>query len=169
MHQVMIDIETLSLTPNAVILSIGAVYLDSALDFYVEVAIESQKYRHIEPSTLKWWANQSMPVPLKGLVSIKDALELFSAFITGADEFWAKGPQFDFAVLEHAFAEYGISNPWKYNQVRDLRTLKGLYPDKIWAPNPSEHNALADAKYQAAILQQLLGEIHGTTGNSTVS
>lgn len=167
MKRIMIDIESLSLDPRALILSIGAVDFSAGelgAEFYVDVNAYTQPNRHISASTALWWIKQSVtnPAAATSVVAgvhkeLPDALRLLAQYIEQIDcgEVWFNGPQFDAVVLSTAFADHGITIPWDYRNVRDLRTLKALAGARGWAnvstfPNGFiPHNALWDARVQA--------------------
>ena len=189
-HRVMIDIETLSTKPNAHILSIGAVWIDSELqiqqnlecDFY-RVLDKEQGGRHIDPDTVEWWMwkENRDAYPRKDkpeLMTLGVALTQFNWWIIKCCdnfkvprkeiEFWAKGIDFDFVILKDAYSQHMMSPPWAYNMVRDLRTvLKRTSVE--YSPkemNPEIHNALGDAKFQAMqLITVLRGEVE--YGNQT--
>lgn len=59
-----LDFETLSLEPNAVLLALGAVAIDTATgesvaDFYAAIDPATQPGRHISASTVYWWLAQN--------------------------------------------------------------------------------------------------------------
>lgn len=153
---VMIDIETLGLQQNAVIISIGAVSLaDLSNTFYVELDLH-QPERSFDASTLKFWLEQERAgnqIPI-GSVYIHDALEMFGMWVRqfANPKVWCKGTDFDIKILAHAFNEHGMAPSWKYNDVRDCRTVFKLLPHDFADTNQTPHNALADAQFQAARL-----------------
>lgn len=161
---VMVDIETLDVKSTAVILSIGACTIEQftkAITFYEEIDPASQSNRSISQSTVDWWKTQS-GYPGKGIRSLKAVLTSFSRYLSSLRAepiIWCKGTDFDTAILANAFAEHGMEVPWKYNAVRDFRTLKKLFPVSV-GPNPTPHNALADALHQSAELRQC-SIVHG--------
>lgn len=160
---VMVDIETLDTIPSAVILSIGACIAPfnsyrSPL-FYTEISISSQKDRTQSYDTRIWWAAQGN-CPDQGTTELADALLQFNDYL---DSFktrpiiWCKGTDFDIAILSHAYREVGTSIPWKYNDVRDFRTIKKMFEESIDTNivNDDSHNALEDAIFQARQLHSI--------------
>jgi inhibitor of KinA sporulation pathway (predicted exonuclease) len=144
----MIDIETLDVTPSAVILSIGAVPInDPSNSFYMELDRNTQWLRTASKSTQEWWDKQgNMP---KGHVHIETALLQLTAWLKslGAEPIiWCKGTDFDIAILTHAYRWLNLPTPWKYSNVRDCRTL---YKLAGFSPDKANHNALDDARNQA--------------------
>lgn len=157
---VMVDIETLDTTPTAVILSIGACTIVPwfPTEFYEELDVNTQYERTKSESTIAWWATQTMPMP-QGTTPIKDALQSFGRWISSLRAepiIWCKGTDFDTAILAHAYAQHKIPLPWKYNAVRDFRTVKKLFPHYQFPANPQAHNALQDALHQTEELKAIL-------------
>jgi len=159
---IMVDIETLSTRPDATILSIGAVCLETDMEFYAE--IDPRQDRHVDVSTVMWWFEQPIKPPLDSTLTLGAGLYAFSDFCKSQAtnkkfKFWSKGPHFDATTLADAYGMRGIECPWEYSSVRDYRTLAKLLPH---IPKPpfqgDKHNALADAKNQAAHLKLLLAE-----------
>lgn len=166
-NNIMIDLETLGLTADSVILSIGAVKFnptgaicDEA--FYTVVDIDDQRDRHINGSTLAWWVKQGesaqkvFDAPKKS--SLDAALEDLQAFVDHAEySVWSNGADFDIPMINHALRTRGYGPLFKHWNHKCFRTLKGLYPN---VPKPpfegTQHNALMDAIHQAKWAQALL-------------
>ena len=157
----MIDLETLAVTPDAHILSIGACSIsDPSITFYHTVEGRNQQ-RTTNFSTIKWWLKQS-PEAIKSatdrscVLSIGEMLMEFSAWWKG-NQFvqpWSHGSVFDVIILENACRQFGYEIPWNFWDVRDTRTLfdtayritgKTLKPHR----EGTHHNALDDAQFQA--------------------
>ena len=161
---VMVDIETLDTVPSAVILSIGACLIPrTSCQFYVECdTIVGQGIRTTSQSTIDWWAEQPSDLKPNGHTLLIDSLNMFSKWIAqlpGRPIIWAKGIDFDCAILANAYRMYNLSVPWKYNDVRDFRTLKKVFISALGDSIPENrqaHNALADAKYQADVLEMII-------------
>lgn len=176
MKDVMIDIETLALTPDATILSIGAVKFDKhgmGGEFYFE--LKPDQGRMIDPGTALWWAQQGRAFD-DGLVKygLLEVLKHLNGFLdesyqddcdrtvlTGdfKGRIWANSPVFDLAILRNAYGQHGIECMWAYHQERDVRTAKA-FVDKPDYPEfeGRQHNALDDAKHQVRLVQQFLLE-----------
>ena len=152
---IMADIESLDVIPTAVIISIGAVTISGLSEsFYLEVDRHSQTTRTVSQATLTWWAMQSnMPT---GGSSIISSLCAFSDWIKSFGRepiIWCKGTDFDVAILTNAYKQYDIPVPWKYNNIRDCRTV---FKVANIVPIKASHNALKDAKDQAEDLMSAL-------------
>lgn len=170
--RVMVDIETLGLTPGSSILSIGAVRFgtDALTDgFYREINLQSCEKAglEIDDDTLEWWLDQDEDVQdvLTGGEDLGLVLQSFGSFYGDADEIWAYSPSFDCAHLAHAYDALGMEKPWTYRDERDCRTLASLpiWPDSDQKGN--EHNALDDAMYQARLTERALRTIQGACEN----
>jgi exodeoxyribonuclease VIII len=167
----MIDLETLGLTPDGVIVSIGAVQFDLVTGkigdtFYINVSAEScQQYGlKINASTVEWWLSQDQAAVnawLQGTSeSLPEALKLFNQWVSGVfspkkPTVWSNGATFDIVLMRNAYTVTGLKCPWHFRNERDVRTLVGLA--KLGRAKPptsgrtgTHHNALDDAQYQAA-------------------
>lgn len=165
---VMIDIESMALTPDALVLSIGASKFDLEEtgpvtpdpDFFVVPDFLEQvaRARHVERGTQMWWSRQGQAVsahwrnPNK-VTPVEEALLQLSEFVAGAKTIWAKGPQFDIVVLEDLFRVFGHKVPWDYRIIRDVRTV--VLTAKTKRPLPSvpiaedmPHHPLGDCRIQ---------------------
>lgn len=173
MNKLMIDIETLSTQPNAVVLSIGAVVFNhnGILDsFYTVLDAEIQVTRDICHETIKWWNNQDYRIkeelfgnPYKS--HPKFSLDTLNEFITmfNPSEIWANGPDFDCVILNSLSSDFISVNILDFKQFRCFRTLKKLIPldSSEITKNPNAHNALADAEWQANYVIKALKKLNG--------
>ena len=170
----MLDIETLDVSPSAVILTIGAQGFDPFSDkftdvtYYERLDLESQDRRTIDDSTLEWWGNQAQDVQDEALgdegqprIPLRDALEKLSKIIWQHDRIWANGVTFDMVILENAFKQQGLNMPWKYWQVMDARTVFKMVPEVGKLGN--NHNALADCVNQIDMVQKAFKILNITT------
>jgi hypothetical protein len=170
-HDIMLDLETLATTADAVILSIGAVRFD--LDtgvvcdgtnapgsfFYSAISIDSQKARTISSSTLAWWFMQCADAQKvffdPDMVSLEDALADLAEWIDprpGTEPtVWSNGGDFDLPMLTHAYDQAGLEQPWKPYAGRCYRTYKNLPGARAIKVERQglHHNALDDAIFQA--------------------
>lgn len=175
MNHVMIDIETLAVSTDAVILSIGAVLfnltepVNPGKTFYAVLDQQSQlKYnRNIDPITVEWWSFQDAAVRTE-LFHPTNPVGFVSALID-LDEFldmpnlhvWTQGPHFDIAILQHAYESIDLVTPWHFSKVRDCRTITSLFPSSFFdsIPRPMAHNALADCHYQINKIQKAFAHL----------
>ena len=168
MIHAMIDLETLSTNPDAVILTVGGVKFDARTqmnpynEMYFRVDVDSQTKigRNVMQETMDWWATQPKEVSEEALgdgnrVSLEDAIKQLNKFAVGVDIFWCQGPLFDYAILQNLYAQLGQPVPWNYWQIRDSRTLFNMLPkDPRKDVQMDLHNALADCYFQAKSVQK---------------
>ena len=169
----MIDLETLSTTPTAAIIEIGAVEFDidtghisplkERSEFHRLIEFDSACVnRDIDPNTVRWWFGQPQEARERFTQSIGDPVEnVISAFYHWCERIistehqvcvWGNGATFDISIVENILQQYGFDIPWKFYNIRDVRTIVHL-ADGIVDKNGFEfegvrHNALDDAKHQ---------------------
>lgn len=163
---VMVDVETLGMNESAKLLSIGAIVFCPKKDlgdgFYQEISMDSQIGTFC-PSTIKFWFEQAAKgtfPPTSGTKSIWVVVAEFREYLHKVCDgklerlvIWANGTDFDIPKLLYTFGETNYPVPWKYNSVRDCRTIFKTFPTYgLKPPSTDKHNALADAVYQAEYL-----------------
>lgn len=183
----MMDIETMGTKPTAPILSIGACLFNphvmntyeylSDYAFVVTVDLEDAvKFSSgVEAGTVKWWLAQS-DAAIKRLVegellNLKDALTRLWAFaldrtrgpahlrqLPVPERIWAKSPDFDCKIVEHACSQTGVAYPFRYFNQRCVRTATDLaFPDGEHSRPVFKagvhHDARDDAINQALMVQ----------------
>lgn len=165
----MLDLETLSTRPNAVILSIGAVKfdpfseridVDDGLNLRICVDEQISLNRHIQEETIQWWGQQPKDVQDEAFspddrISLELLYKTLNKFLVGVDNIWCQGPVFDIAILEDLYRQLGIPTPWQFWQIRDSRTLFSVHGDPRDKNRQGAHNALVDCCYQAIGVQQI--------------
>lgn len=173
MKHLMIDLETLSIRTNAVVLSIGAVIFDEnniidTLHLFLEPESQEAKGRSILPSTVMWWLQQSDEARKNLIAGEKNstarALEHFTGWVLGhaPDCVWGNGAGFDNVITETLMRDYNAPIPWQHYQNQCYRTLKARLTNKaikkgiMWHQPTVAHDALADALAQAKNTQLLL-------------
>lgn len=158
----MIDIETLDVCDDALILSIAAVKFtkDEILDSMV--LYPDFEDRKIGVQTLKWWMinpqelGRLLDLNRKSAQFIYNQLAYFLSCEQSKPTIWAKSPSFDLDILKSYFHRF---NPlWKYDQEADVRTayLKLRQKQIELIPSDQPHEALADAIAQAKNIQVFL-------------
>jgi 3' exoribonuclease, RNase T-like len=175
---IMIDLETLNTTPDAAILTIGAVKFDPfgrelsepEMDsFYVKVDLDSCDRIGLTTNddTIAWWANQSKEAQAaafdpEGRIDIVDAFAQLYKFCWGAKRVWSNGSCFDIVICEHVFRKINRACPWKFWEVRDVRTAfdLGIDPKR---PPVTAHHALEDAWNQAVGIQNVYNTLRTST------
>ncbi|WFZ26315.1 3'-5' exoribonuclease [Citrobacter portucalensis] len=179
----MVDMETMGNSPDAPIVSIGAVFFDpstgnTGAEFYQVVSLESSMSFGMKPdaSTIQWWLKQSSEARSAILVDeamgLLETLELLAEFIaenaangSHTVQLWGNGCSFDNVILRRAYALTDTPFAVPFWNDRDVRTMVEL--GKSVGINPrydipfegDMHNALSDArhqvKYVSAIWQRL--------------
>jgi DNA polymerase III epsilon subunit-like protein len=166
----MVDLETLATTPNAAILTIGAVTFDPNStkiynEFYRRVELESLDAldTYIDDATLEWWSKQDEAAQdeafdPEGREPIQNVLGDFYKFCIGSERFWSHGAAFDIVILEYYFRKINKPFPWNFWDVRDTRTIFDLGMDPEM-PQANKHNALEDARRQAIGVQNMMRKL----------
>lgn len=162
----MIDMETLAVTPRAVVLSLGAVHFNphgngigDKLYFKINLDDQDALGREIDPNTVEWWGKQDPAIMEEAFsetdrIPLVEAMEKFHKFAWGCDTFWSHGATFDLVIIQDLCSQLNRPLPWNYWQLRDTRTLfdLGFDPDM---PQGSKHDALQDAIRQAIGVQNM--------------
>ena len=163
----MLDIETLNTTPDAVILAIGAVTFDKngiGERFYVNISLRDNLTleRTISEGTFYWWCKQDREASKALTIDVKDvvtAFELFTKFLeehTDPDDIrvWGNGAQFDNVIVRHWLTQmnYPEQKMWKFWNDRCFRTYLVANPNIERLKPDVAHNALSDAEAQAKTL-----------------
>lgn len=177
----MVDLETLGIRNDAIILTIGAQLFDPSvkgwetkpqkhihtgnlyspsINYRVDVDEQEAKGRSIDPQTLDWWTQQSKEAQDEAFspenrIPFRQALLDLVRMAEPCNRVWAKGILFDFAILEHALAQEEIRLPWKFWKVMDARTVYALTPTLPQKTNG--HQALEDCRNQISMLQDAFG------------
>lgn len=161
MKRAMIDIETLSTSKHAAVLSVGVAVFDDnqvidtngwAVDM---AAIDGD----INPSTLAWWMKQSEEARAFSFGGKHHQLSIASElrpYIADADEVWANDPDFDLVILQHWWERMPRLGVWpvsfrKYRSVRTMTMLAKRYhiaTEHVWN-GVTAHNPIDDAASQA--------------------
>ncbi len=176
---IMVDIETLDTTPNAVILSIGAVFFDELTgelgdEFYINVDPSSQRWRVVNSDTVLWWDGQGKAAQDKlteePVVPLRNALVMLKEFMGSKAKLWSNGPTFDEMILRSAFDQCNGTFPIGYYNSRCCRTnfaLAARLGIKKTAPTV-KHDALSDAIAQAKTVMAVSAKIAELQGVASV-
>lgn len=170
---IMLDLETLGVSPNSVILSIGACKFDpdtgiTHSDFYVVVNTQScvDVGMAIDPETVKWWqdkdanAREVLALAETSKTTIHQALTLLNEYATRNSCVWGNGSDFDNAMIQEAYRKCGMEPVWAFWNNRCYRTVKNMFPVPMKRIG-THHNALDDAKSQANHLMKILYKVRG--------
>ena len=166
---IVLDIETLSTRPDAVILTIGAVKfspygddIDESNGFYTRMDVNQQiaMGRHVSEDTLQWWGKQAAEVREEALCetgreSVEDSLAGLNRFLVGSQNIWVQGPVFDIATLENLYRQILSPPPWHFWNIRDSRTLFGIHGDPRDKNHQHAHNAMVDCIIQGKAIQRV--------------
>jgi len=160
---IMLDLETLGTSSNAVIVSISAVVFDRATgetgaEFEVGVNLDEQlaKGAVIDGSTVMWWLTQDKEAQdeLTRLepLQVDESLDLYKAFVrqAGVDDVWGNGATFDNVILSNLFKrhERGYPTPfWADRCVRTFVDLSNIDTRKIPFVGV-KHRGIDDCKHQ---------------------
>lgn len=182
-HQqhVMIDIETLGTRQGSAILAIGACRFEllpngnghvcrDEYDLACGKPIDIEYYQNVclgagndkvDDSTFRWWlaqpdeARKRLGQSTRFLGETIDRLRYWLGSYN-QQSIWFKGPDFDSALLKHAYEFRGIQVPWPYNAVRDVRTYLDAFDlsaselaSSGAVEQGTQHDALEDALFQA--------------------
>ena len=176
MNHIMLDLETLATSSNALILSIGAVKFDPMSDeisekFHVGVDLGSLPLNSygldIEAATVLWWLDAQRAAGREALEAVPktdlaSALEGFGMWIGDNARVWGNGASFDNVILRNAYLKLGLVCPWDFWNDRCYRTLKNLAPELKANRIGSHHSALDDALTQVSHLQKLVSYLRLT-------
>ena len=170
-RHLMVDLETLATSPDAVILTIGAVTFDPASNkifdkLYYRVDVEScdRLGMTVNDDTVEWWSKQAADVQTEAFaednrVPIEEVIEKFHKFAWNCDAFWSHGATFDLVILDCYYRKLNKVPPWNFWQIRDTRTLFDLGYDPEM-PKEGLHNALEDASRQAVGVQTIYRKLN---------
>jgi len=174
---IVLDLETLSTQPDALVLSIGAVALNKhgqvlpASDFHLAVdQHEQHKRRHTDPDTVAWWKQNtcdqakaaSFSAPTARQAFVTNALDAFSDYVDlwasrTSVCIWGNGCSFDNVILGSLYQDWHKTAPWKYWNDRDMRTITAIFPALKLIPFEGiKHHALFDAKHEAKQLAKAI-------------
>lgn len=173
---VMIDLETMGTQPNAPIVSIGAVkfcpmngvspHKEDRL--YMELFWEDQMaYDRIAcEETRAWWYGPKVcdkaREALEGMDSLEDMMDALDAWFPKDGKVWGNGPTFDIIKMEDVYYKAGRKEPWKFWNVRCVRTMcqvyqtaRGGFKCTVDVPRMgAAHNALDDAIHQVKMVHK---------------
>jgi len=172
-----IDIETTALTPDAGLVSVGlAFYNWKTLELGSTYQIQFKKceentLRAVDHSVLDWWASDKVDDVareqmlkyhddkswslMEGLIMIQ---KLIDDNCSESCKVWGNGSIFDITILENAYKQCGLKEPWYFRCVNDvrtaLRTFKrfGIKTPTMAAMSATGHVAMNDAIHEREVL-----------------
>lgn len=173
MKDLMMDIETLGTDCNSIVVQVAMVYFDrytkeTGKSMVINIDPEScaKEGLVMNEATMDWWASQPQEVQesvLTGGKPIREALQEIKNFIDYGTIIWCHAT-FDVPVLATAFKKIGMTPPWKYTSVRDLRTIVDLSGIDIKSYKWDEfktHNALEDCCFQIHYAVDCINKLRG--------
>jgi hypothetical protein len=149
---IMLDIETLGLNKNSVVLQLGAKLFDPTdtsqdlsetdeLFHCLPVQPQLDSGRTVNAQTLLWWMKQEKEarrLMQKSMTSVsshalRSGMEDLLAFIEAhnPDFIICQGPQFDLVTVQDLCDQLDLNWIHAYNKVQDLRTILGLAGMKL--------------------------------------
>jgi hypothetical protein len=185
---IMLDLETLSTqVPNARVTEIGACiitehdnFLDSSKQFHKHIH-DIQHYPHTDADTCLWRLEHKLPWVNKsaGAIDPEAAIMSFFAWLNALRNdgpnapkeiiIWSKGIDFDIPIFKNLVTRYLGADyplPWKYNAIRDMRTLMKTFPQFEIDRDAIEHTALADCINQSKCLVKIADFIQNNIDKS---
>lgn len=168
---IMIDLETVGLTPKVVILEIGIVafnMMDTTIpvvsrSYMPDPEVQATMGRSIDWRTMKWWLQQD-PValhrvmfphevchPRDAAISIRDWLQNMQINV------WAWPSTFDIPILEDWFRDVGVTPPWSHRDIRCARTVCKYRNVQIDRSEGLAHSAVDDCLAQVKALRAAHG------------
>lgn len=170
MHMVL-DLETLDTKSSAVVTAIGISVCsqsyrpdNSAWSFLPRVQDQMDRGRTVSWGTTIFWLTQDDSARLALCVGdtvrepvwdIYEHIEYLWKYFE-CKRIWGNGSTFDVIILESLFHTYGITPPWEFRQIRDMRTLAELKPDVLRTNPVHAHQAQWDALAQAQWLHDMM-------------
>lgn len=181
----MIDLEAAGNGSKSALLSIGAVLFDpitgeTGAEFYQPVLLASSSYYgDMDAPTIEWWMKQPEEARAvfgeEGRITLKESLIVFADWLNEhiTDEanriVWGNGPAYDNVNLANAYKETRLTLPWRYSNDRCVRTMVDLGrrlcnidPKHDIKIEGTAHNALDDAKHQAAYVSVITQKLAGS-------
>jgi hypothetical protein len=179
MKNIMLDLETMGTSPDAAIISIGAVSFDSArikTRFYEVIDLDScvDSGGVMDAATVLWWLTQSeasrKAITSEGcsLLTVLQKFNQWCKLVGGKEDLllWGNGSDFDNVILTATYRRMGMALPWHYTNNRCYRTMKALYPYIKIIRAGTKHNALNDAENQANHLIEIFGYENNRSSDS---
>lgn len=174
----MIDVETLGLSSNSVILELSAVEFNlgkqkTGREFSKKITVKSclGHGMEIEADTLMWWMSQNDDAKkvfneMENL-DLDDVIFNLEEFIGDNDyNVWGNSNRFDLNILENACNIILGKILWDFRNERDVRTLVSFAPDikNNMVFEGVKHNSLDDCKHQI----KYCNKIWNTLNNNNV-
>jgi exodeoxyribonuclease VIII len=176
MKDVMLDLETFGIGPNACVVQIGACYFDretgelgESFKANIDARSAVKNGAVIDADTVYWWLKQSK----EAIASITtepqtpnsmefDVFYALNIFLEGAKYVWSHAT-FDFVIVTNTLRRLSIKPSFKYTAARDIRTLVDLAGiGKMQNREGIHHDALDDCKFQVAYCVEALNKLRSS-------
>lgn len=167
----MVDLETLGIERESVILSIGAIQFDLQTGsigkiFKINIDLDSSLDAGLKISsgTIKWWLTQKPEILNKCFIDakkIEHALHDFFVFTLECNisNIWGNSAAFDLGLLKDAYNKLGKTNPWNYRDERCYRTIYSLFKTEEIQKPLNAHDPIVDCKHQIEQLNKIWSKI----------
>jgi exodeoxyribonuclease VIII len=169
----MLDLETLGVDSNAVILSVGIVlfdpysnYLSEGLMLYPDIDSQIDKGRVVDEGTLQWWESQANEAfedafRTNGRSSIEEVAYALRKLYTECDRVWSNGAAFDIPCIASLMFDFGYPPPWNFWELRDTRTVYEMAGLSLRSGTKKvSHVAVEDAIAQAKLVQEAYQQLN---------
>lgn len=171
MTSLILDIETLSRRPNAIVTQIAALSIAKSETGYIEhdsiliepcIATQLGDGRLFEKDTLNFHAkNNTLPESFTGTSPLVSCMSL-GMFISKHQPrtVWIWGKDFDRPILENLFAQHRLPLPWEYWRTACARDAWKLAYGDEHKPAKRNHKAIDDCRDTARDLYAALKELN---------
>lgn len=178
---IMLDIETCGLEPNAAWLSVAMIPfnmdgspVEQAEEYQAKIELTScfMSSMSFDVDTQHWWSEQDPVVKMELIQGEKKPVnqvagELWNILNALSDNYdlvlWSQGSDFDFPKLEYCFRVFvGRKAPYNYWNKRDARTYvreMGVDSRQIERKG-NRHAAADDCRHQIVLLQLAYQKLH---------
>lgn len=165
----MLDLETLGVIPSSIVLSVGIVIFDEKyeiIDKKVWVLNKEEQLklgRTYNKQTIEFWKDQPEEAKeqfnSKYVYKIDDFKTDFFNFVSkfNIDSVWTSAPVLDVGCLQTIYGD-GDYLPWKYNQIRCLRTIRD-YMNGFPTRKNIHHDCIDDCIYQIECLKKSINDM----------
>ena len=176
MNKIMLDVETTGNIANTAIIQLSMVRFDEdgnagdSLHINIDAEEQYKLGAQYTQSTLDWW-QQTNPQLFESITttnvhSVNEALDIIDAFVTPYDYIWCHAT-FDMPILDNLYHLAGRRRPYKYTNVRDIRTIVELSKINLssynWAKEKT-HDSLDDCMFQIKYTTDAMKQLRNAGG-----
>lgn len=181
MKDIMLDLETLSLDNNAVVVSISAIQFDlttgevgKKFEKFLDITEQVVAGGHISEDTCSWWQSQSAQARsqliAKKPVGVVSALKAFNTFLLDCYSnpkdirLWGNGISADNVWIRNLYQRHLIDFTLPYWCDKDVRTLTGLVEREALSKIEfigTKHKGLDDCAHQIKTLHASYNLLRG--------